>query len=45
MCIRDSLKALWEIVDSGTTPAEVALALYETEWDGDVSQIFRRFEY
>ena len=42
---RNFLKALWEIADSGTTPAEVALAFYETEWNGDVSPIFSRFEY
>jgi glutamate--cysteine ligase len=42
---RNFLKALWEIADSGSTPAELALGLYETEWSGDVSQIFRRFEY
>jgi len=42
---RNYLKALWEIADSGTTPAEYALALYETEWGGKVERIFERFEY
>ncbi len=39
------LNALEEVVDRGTTPAEVKLAAYETRWQGDIRQIFREFAY
>ncbi len=39
------LNSLEEIVDRGTTPAEVKLAAYETRWKGDINQLFREFAY
>jgi glutamate--cysteine ligase len=39
------LNALEDVVDRGTTPAEVKLAAYETRWQGDVRKIFREFAY
>ncbi len=39
------LSALEEVVERGTTPAEVKLAAYETRWQGDVREIFREFAY
>jgi glutamate--cysteine ligase len=39
------LNALEEIVDRGTTPAEVKLAAYESRWQGDASRVFREFAY
>lgn len=39
------LNALEDIVDRGTTPAEVKLAAFETRWKGDVREIFREFAY
>ena len=39
------LNALEEIVDRGTTPAEVKLAAYESRWKGDVTRVFREFAY
>jgi len=39
------LNALEDVVDRGTTPAEVKLAAYETRWKHDVRKIFREFAY
>ncbi len=39
------LNALEDVVDRGTTPAEVKLAAWETRWNSDVRQIFREFAY
>lgn len=39
------LNTLEDVVDRGTTPAEVKLAALETRWNGDVQQIFRDFAY
>lgn len=39
------LNPLEEIVDRGTTPAEVKLAAFETRWQGDIRRIFREFAY
>ena len=39
------LNALEDVVDRGTTPAEVKLAAFETRWKGDVREIFREFAY
>ena len=39
------LNALEDVVDRGTTPAEVKLAAFETRWQGDISRIFREFAY
>lgn len=39
------LNALDDIVDRGTTPAELTLAAFETRWKGDVREIFREFAY
>ena len=39
------LNALHDICESGITPAERKLALYEGEWGGDVSRIFAEFAY
>ena len=39
------LNALEDVVDRGTTPAEVKLAAYESRWKGDIRQIFREFAY
>lgn len=39
------LNALEEVVDRGTTPAEIKLAAYESRWKGDVSRVFREFAY
>lgn len=39
------INPLEEIVDRGTTPAEVKLAAFETRWKGDVSRVFREFAY
>ena len=39
------LNPLEEVVDRGTTPAEVKLAALETRWQGDIRRIFREFAY
>ena len=39
------LNSLEEIVDRGTTPAEIKLAAYESRWKGDINQLFREFAY
>ena len=39
------LNALEDVVDRGTTPAEVKLAAWETRWGRDVRGIFREFAY
>ncbi|MCB1498460.1 MAG: glutamate--cysteine ligase [Bauldia sp.] len=39
------LSSLEEIVATGTTPAEVLLRQYETEWHHDVRPIFREYAY
>jgi glutamate--cysteine ligase len=39
------LNTLREIVDSGQTPAERKLALYEGRWQGDLTPLFREFAY
>ena len=39
------LDVLQEIADSGMTPAENLLDLYNTSWGGDVTRVFRDFAY
>lgn len=39
------LNTLRETVDSGLTPAERKLALYEGRWGGDLAPLFREFAY
>lgn len=39
------LNPLEKIVERGTTPAEIKLAKYESEWAGDVSHVFREYAY
>jgi glutamate--cysteine ligase len=39
------LAALEEIVASGETPAERLLREYETDWQGDIDEVFRRHAY
>jgi len=39
------LQPLQEIVASGRTPAERLLAEYETVWQGDIGEVFRRHAY
>ncbi|MEM6933625.1 MAG: glutamate--cysteine ligase [Pseudomonadota bacterium] len=39
------LNALQDTVESGLTPAEEILQLYETEWGGDLSRIYKDCSY
>jgi glutamate--cysteine ligase len=39
------LDVLDEIVDSGKTPAEDLLALYDGAWNRDITRVFRDFAY
>jgi glutamate--cysteine ligase len=39
------LAELEEIVSSGETPAERLLREYETDWQGDIEEVFRRHAY
>ena len=39
------LNSLEEIVERGTTPAEVKLAALEGRWEGDIQRLFREFAY
>jgi len=39
------LNSLEEIVERGTTPAEVKLAAFEGRWKGDIRRVFREFAY
>jgi len=39
------LAPLEEIVESGVTPAERLLREFETEWNGDINEVFRRYAY
>jgi len=39
------LNDLEEIIDRGTTPAEVKLAAFEGRWQGDVSKVFEEYAY
>jgi len=39
------LQPLQEIIASGRTPAERLLAEYETVWQGDIGEVFRRHAY
>ncbi|NBB93760.1 MAG: glutamate--cysteine ligase [Gammaproteobacteria bacterium] len=39
------LESLQNVVDRGTTPAEVKLAAYEGKWNGDLAHLFREFAY
>ena len=39
------LSELDQIADSGITPAEHLLELYNTRWEGDVSRVFADFSY
>ena len=39
------LNSLEDIVDRGTTPAEVKLAAFESRWQGDIRRVFREFAY
>jgi glutamate--cysteine ligase len=42
---RGYLSELEDIADSGVTPADRLLALYNGPWEGDVSRIYRDFAY
>jgi glutamate--cysteine ligase len=42
---RGYLSELEDIADSGVTPADRLLALYDGPWEGDVSRIYRDFAY
>lgn len=42
---RGYLSELEDIADSGVTPAERLLALYNGEWQGDLSRLYRDFAY
>jgi len=42
---RGYLSELEDIADSGVTPAERLLALYNGEWGGDLSRLYRDFAY
>ena len=39
------LSELDQIADSGITPAERMLELYNTRWEGDASRVFADFSY
>jgi glutamate--cysteine ligase len=39
------LSSLEEIIATGVTPAERLLHEYETEWHGDIDEVFRRYAY
>ncbi|ASR43185.1 glutamate--cysteine ligase [Xanthomonas citri pv. mangiferaeindicae] len=39
------LETLIEIAESGQTPAEQKLALYDGPWQGDIDRVFREFAY
>ncbi|MEE4295637.1 MAG: glutamate--cysteine ligase [Wenzhouxiangella sp.] len=39
------LNALEDVVDRGTTPAEVKLEAYSTRWQGDIRKVFEEFAY
>ncbi|MEK9646886.1 MAG: glutamate--cysteine ligase, partial [Alphaproteobacteria bacterium] len=39
------LRALWEIAESGVSPSEALLELYETDWQQSVDPIYREFAY
>ncbi len=39
------LNSLEEIIDRGTTPAELKLAAYEGRWQGDASKVFEEYAY
>jgi glutamate--cysteine ligase len=39
------LNAVAEIVEDQQTPAERLLALYETDWNGDIDRIFKDCAY
>ena len=42
---RGYITELEDIADSGVTPADRLLALYEGEWGGDISRVYRDFAY
>jgi glutamate--cysteine ligase len=42
---RSILASLEEIVATGVTPAEHLLDEFESEWNGDINQVFRRYAY
>ena len=39
------LEPLVEFAESGETPAERKLALFQGDWNGDIDQVFREFAY
>jgi glutamate--cysteine ligase len=39
------LAPLQEIVATGKTPAQILLREFETEWKGDIDELFRRYAY
>jgi glutamate--cysteine ligase len=39
------LAPLFEVIDSGKSPADRLLDEYETEWQGRIDEIFRRHAY
>jgi glutamate--cysteine ligase len=39
------LTSLEEIVATGATPAEHLLDEFESEWNGDINEVFRRYAY
>jgi len=42
---RHFLNALWDIVETGQTPAEELLAHYNGDWNGDVTRVFAEYSY
>lgn len=42
---RGYLSELEDIADSGITPADRLLALYNGEWQGDLTRMYRDFAY
>ncbi|WP_341368173.1 glutamate--cysteine ligase [Yoonia sp. BS5-3] len=39
------LNALKETIETGQTPADELLALYQSDWDGDLSRIYAEYSY
>jgi len=45
LVITEFLNALWDIVETGQTPAEELLAHYNGDWNGDVTRVFAEYSY
>ena len=39
------LNTLQEVVDKGITPAERKLALFDSEWNGSIDEVYRQCAY